>query len=322
LAIRRLAILLFILLQSGLLCSASPLPCATAAQYRALLVHVEQQVEQHVEQQAQPPDVSWAELADTVPAQCEFAAGGRNFHLSNFELRRQLREIGHKPAERAARLNALQDDLRQRLGGIDAYERPVDPTAIPKLQTILRQRQFRQVGGQNASELLKQWAFGMLKKILSRIFKDPAQVVLGSKIIAWTLCILVAGFILLRLYRWAMRERPPEAVREVIPFAPSSQGWRDWLRQARAAVERGELREAVHAAYWAAISHLESSGAWRPDRARTPREYLRLMKPSDPALLLLADLTRDFEVVWYGNHPPALTEWESFLAKVERIGCR
>ena len=320
-AIRRLAILVFLLLASGWICSASPLPCATAAQYRALLAHVDQQVEQPVEQRSQQPDVSFAELADTVP-QCDFAAGGRNFHLSNFALRRELREIGAKPAGRAARLKTLQDDLRQRLSGIDAYEHAVDPTAKPKLQAILQQREFRQVGGQDASELLKQWAYGMLTKLLSRIFKDPSQVVLGSKIVAWTLCILVGGFILLRLYRWAMRERPPEAVREVIPFAPSSKGWRDWLRQARAAVERGELREAVHAAYWAAISHLESSGAWRPDRARTPREYLRLMKQSDPARPLLADLTRDFEVVWYGNHPPALTEWESFLAKVERIGCR
>jgi len=287
-------------------------------QYRALLAHVEQQVEQ----QAQEPDVSLAELADTLPAQCDFSDGGQSFHLSNFEMRRELREIGAKPADRATRLKAFQQELRQRLGGVDAYERAVDPTAKPKLQAILQQREFRQVGGQDASELLRDWAYRMLAKLLSRIFKDPSQVVLGSRIVAWSLCLAAGGFLLWKLYRWAMRERPPEAVREVIPFAPSAKNWRDWLREARAAVEQGELREAVHAAYWAAISHLESSGAWRPDRARTPREYLRLMKQSDPARPLLADLTRDFEVVWYGNRPPALPEWESFLAKVERIGCR
>jgi hypothetical protein len=314
LAIRRLAILVFILLVSGSIGSASQLPCATVAQYRALLAQVEQR--------SQEPDVSLAELAETVPAQCDFACGGQSFHLSNFAMRRELRAIGEKPDQRAARLKALQEELRQRLSGIDAYERAVDPTAKAKLQAILQQREFREVGGQDASALLQEWAYGILRKLLSRIFKDPSQVVLGSKIVAWTLCILVGGFILWKIYRWAMRERSPEAVREVIPFAPSAKGWRDWLREARAAVERGELREAVHAAYWAAISHLESSGAWRPDRARTPREHLRLMKQSDPARPLLADITRDFEVVWYGNRPPALTEWESFLAKVERIGCR
>jgi hypothetical protein len=314
LAIRRLAVLVILILASGFLYSATQLPCASAAQLRALLVQLGQRSGQ--------PDVSFAELADTVPPQCDFSDGGHTFHLSNFELRRELRDLGAKPEARAARLKLFQDDVRQRLNGLDAYARTVDPTAQPKLQAIMRQREFRQVGRQDATELLKEWAYRLLAKLLSRIFKDPSRVLLSSKILAWTLGILVAVFILWKLYCWAMRERPPEAVREVIPFAPSAKGWRDWLREARAAVERGELREAVHAAYWAAISHLETSGAWRPDRARTPREYLRLMKQSDPARPLLADITRDFEVVWYGNRPPALPEWESFLDKVERIGCR
>jgi hypothetical protein len=285
-----------------------------AAQFRALLVELEQRTWQ--------PGVSFTELADTVPPQCDFAESGHTFHLSNSELQRELRELASRPEDRAARLELFQEGLRQRLGRLDAYERPIDPTAQPKLQAIMRQREFRQVGRQDATELLKEWAYRLLAKLLSRIFKDPSRVLLSSKIIAWTLGILVAVFILWKLYLWALQERPLEAVREVIPFAPSAKSWRDWLLEARSAVERGELREAVHAAYWASISHLETCGAWRPDRARTPREYLRLMKQSDPARSLLADITRDFEVVWYGNRPPALPEWESFLDKVERIGCR
>jgi hypothetical protein len=107
-----------------------------------------------------------------------------------------------------------------------------------------------------------------------------------------------------------------------MPFAPPAKSWHSLLAEARAAATRGDLREAVHAGYWAAISHLESSGVWRPDRARTPREYLRLIAQTDPARPLLTDITRDFEVVWYGNRTPGFSEWESFLAKVERIGCR
>ena len=187
-AIRRLAILGFILLLSGSLASATQLPCATSEQYRALLAQIEQRSEE--------PDVSLVELADSVPAQCDFADGGQNFHLSNFEMQRQLREIGAKPAERAARLSALQQELRQRLRGIDAYARPVDPTAQPKLQAILQQREFRQVGGQDVSALLQEWVYTFLKKLLSRIFKNPAEVELGSRIVGWTLCILVAGVIL------------------------------------------------------------------------------------------------------------------------------
>jgi Domain of unknown function (DUF4129) len=314
LAIRRLVVLFALLLEGGFLYSAAPLPCASAAQYRALLGQVEQRSAQ--------PDVSLAELADTVPAQCNFVAGGRAFHFSNLEMQRELRELAAKPDNRIARLKMFQGGLLQRLSGIDAYERRVDPTAKPKLQEIMQRREFRRVGKQDPMALLQEWMFQILEKLFSRIFRDPSRVVLGAKTAAWSLCIAVAGFILWKLYRWAMQGRPPEAVREVIPFAPSAKSWRDWLREARAAVARGELREAVHAGYWAAISHLESSGAWRPDRARTPREYLRLLAQSDPSRALLADITRDFEVVWYGNRPPAFTEWESFLAKVERIGCR
>jgi hypothetical protein len=316
LAIRRLAVVFAILLGSCFSLATPTFPCASAAEYRTLLGYLAQRSGQ--------PDVLLAEVADSVPAQCDFMASGHAFHLSNFEIQRELREIAAKPDQkiRGARLKAFQGGLQRRLSGFDVYGRSIDPTAKPKLQQIMQQREFRRVGGQNRMALLQEWVFLILEKFFSRIFKDPSRVVLGAKVFAWSLCIAVGLFILWKLYRWAMRERPLEAVREVIPFAPSAKYWRDWLGEARAAVVRSELREAVHAAYWAVISHLESSGAWRPDRARTPREYLRLIAQGDPARPLLSDITRDFEVIWYGNRLPTPSEWESFLAKVERIGCR
>jgi hypothetical protein len=239
-------------------------------------------------------------------------------------MQKALRDIAatSDPEKRRARLQSFQNSLQRRLNGLDAFARPGDPTAKPKLQQIMQRKEFRHVGGQDPSAILREWLFQLLQRLLSLIFKDARQVAFAAKIVVWSLCLLVAGLILWKLYRWAMREAPPEAVREVIPFAPSARGWRDWLAEARAAAARGDLREAVHCSYWAAISHLESSGAWRPDRARTPREYLRLIAQTDPARPLLTDLTRDFEVIWYGNRSPVLSEWESFLAKVERIGCR
>jgi hypothetical protein len=317
LAIRRLAIIFAILLGSRFAYSVPQPPCASAAQYRGLLAQVEQRSGQ--------PDVSLAALADALPAQCDFLLAGQPFHLSNFQMQRELREMAAQPDKqtaRPARLKVFQDGLRQRLVGMDAYEQGADPTARQKLREIMRQREFRQVGSQDPRAYLQEWAFLFLEKFLSRVFKDPSRVVLGAKIVAWSLCIAAGGFILWVISRWVFQKRPAEAVREVIPFAPSARSWRSWLAEARAAAARGELREAVHAAYWATISHLESSGAWRPDRARTPREYLRLVAPANPAHPLLAGITHEFEVIWYGNRPPAFSEWESFLAKVERIGCR
>jgi hypothetical protein len=295
---------------------ASPLPCQSAADYRALLASVAQRANQ--------PAASLSELADAVPEQCAFPLAGHTFQISTSQIRHELREIAAKPdpETRRIRLKSLQDSLQRRLDGIDAFERDADPTVKPKLQEIMQRSEFRHVSNQDPSAIFREWAVQFLQRLLSLIFKDARQIVLGAKILVWSLCLLIAGFILWQLYRWAMREAPAEAVREIIPFSPSAIGWRELLIQARAAAARGELREAVHCSYWSAISHLESSGAWRPDRARTPREYLRLIAQTDPSRPLLAGLTRDFEVIWYGNRHPAFSEWESFLAKVERIGCR
>jgi hypothetical protein len=107
--------------------------------------------------------------------------------------------------------------------------------------------------------------------------------------------------------------------REYVHFAPSAKRWQLWLEEARAAARAGDYRHAVHLAYWAAISKLESRGSWRPDSARTPREYLRLLPKGSQFKTPLADITGSFERAWYGNRVPPLQECEEFVAKVESI---
>jgi hypothetical protein len=94
------------------------------------------------------------------------------------------------------------------------------------------------------------------------------------------------------------------------------------MNEAQVALASGEFRDAVHLSYWAAISSLERSGAWAPDKARTPREYLRLIAPSSPARPLLDEISRVFEVVWYGQSVPSQAECKEFLSRVEKIACR
>lgn len=315
-AFRRLAILFTLLIVSRCAFSAPQLPCQSAAEYRALL--------DYVTQRSGDPAASLPALTDAIPQECIFTDAGHPFRISNLELQKSLRQIANESDvdARGGDLKALQDRLRQRSLRLDGYEQSVDPTAKPKLQQILQRREFRRVGAQDASAILKEWAMRFLTQLFSKIGKDPRPFLLGVKIVVYSVCVLVGGLILWKLYRWAMREAPPEAVREVIPFAPSARNWRVWLSDARAAAAKGELREAVHSSYWAAISYLESKGTWRPDRARTPREYLRLIAQTSPTRPLLADITREFEVIWYGNHSPSVDECESFLAKVEQIGCR
>jgi hypothetical protein len=86
--------------------------------------------------------------------------------------------------------------------------------------------------------------------------------------------------------------------------AAKASGWdkeaTDWADLAEACAARQEWREAVHCVYWAAIVRLEARRAWRHNPTRTPREYVRLLKPGSTQQGALRGLTQIFERVWYG----------------------
>jgi hypothetical protein len=108
------------------------------------------------------------------------------------------------------------------------------------------------------------------------------------------------------------------------PLEPTATG-RAWerLRQdaEQAAIEQ-RWRDAVRAYYWAVVVRLESRGQWVADRARTPREYLRLLREDHPKREDLLQLTRRFEACWYGS--AAATERDCAAARLlfERLVAR
>lgn len=294
--------------------AAPKLPCASPAEYRALLVHLSEQLK--------VPDPDLREPAASIPSECDFSEGKNHFQFSlsatQAELNAAERKLG---SERADEIKRLQAEVDRRLQGLDIYEHAVDPTVRPKLQQIFTGREFRRVGRQDAATIMKEQLLRLLVELFSYIARNPEQATLFAKVFIWTICGLVVFLLLWMLVRWAMEQGPPEVEREYVLFAPSARNWRQWLEQAHAARERGDLREAVHLSYWAAISYLESSGAWRPDNARTPREYLRLIARDNPARATLVEITRKFEVSWYGERVPELNDCKAMLAQVERIAC-
>jgi len=74
----------------------------------------------------------------------------------------------------------------------------------------------------------------------------------------------------------------------------------DWAALADGCAAQQQWREAVHCLYWAAIVRLEARRAWRHNPTRTPREYVRLLKPGSPQQGALRSLTQILERVWYG----------------------
>lgn len=313
---RKLGIVLTVLLGSTLSLAAPQFPCNSVEQYKVMLAALVQRSDEL--------STSLSELAEEIPTRCEIEAGGQSFEISTVQLRADLQSVAKEDDEdeRKEALKDWQDDLKRRLERINAYEGGVDATAKPKLNEILNRREFRNVGKQDATAFFQEWVIKVLKMIFSHVFRDPGKIELAAKLFIWGICIIAGVLLLWALYRWVTRQSFDIPEREIIPFSPSARNWRDWMKEARLAVDRGDLRDAIHLAYWATISHLESSGAWKPDRARTPREYLRLISQVDVSRPLLTEITREFEYVWYGNRIPAAAQWQSFLAKVEQIGCR
>lgn len=95
--------------------------------------------------------------------------------------------------------------------------------------------------------------------------------------------------------------------------------WQLWLAEARDLAARKEWRQAIHHLYWAAIAAMERRGAWRPDRARTPREYLALLSSASGSRDDLLQLTRSLERFWYGADVPDESDYDAARTMAERL---
>jgi hypothetical protein len=191
-----------------------------------------------------------------------------------------------------------------------------------KLNQILARREFNKVNGPNAKDALLARIFRWISRVLSKLaFRGGASFDL-MRFFIYLLVTAAAIFLLL----WTIRRlrRPQEELpqREIIPFAPSARSWRAWLADARVLAQQQDWRNAIHLAYWAGISYLEEHGAWKPNRARTPREYLRLIGTRAAQYPVLAALTRKLELVWYGYGEAAESDFHETLGQLEKLGCR
>lgn len=225
------------------------------------------------------------------------------------------------PSDERAR-SELKSRLDQLAKEAQAFERPVENTtgSRAKLDQILARREFHQVHGPTPVDRLKYRILDWIFRLLSRLFGASSAPTAGRDLV-WT---LVAGAVFTLAY-FVYRTLRQNARREiVIPQVKpiSARGWRSWMAEAQAAASHNQWREAVHLAYWAGISFLEERRAWRPDKARTPREYLRLLPAESAHRPALSALTRQLEVTWYGNDPAGPDTFSETVTLLEDLGCR
>lgn len=309
--------LIFALLFCGLLAADASVPLG---KYRQQLTEIEARVhslDDHPEQAGK--------VIASIPDQTIVNTGSGEVTVNYHPLKNDLTEFDK--AERTAKPHRLEQ-IKNYIVGLEtaASEYPQsseDLTASrQKLGQILSQSEFRKVHGPGVRET---WLSKLYKWLAWLLSKFHVRGNASFDVLQFVVYALVACALLLLLF-WTInrlrrkKEEPPP--REILPFAPSARSWRVWLEEARESAEKQDWRNAIHLAYWAGISFLESGGAWKPNRARTPREYLRLLSSRNPSYPPLSNLTKKFEVIWYGDRPALQQDFEDSLGQLEKLGCR
>ena len=244
----------------------------------------------------------------------------RDFEISTEGLRQDIRRYqSDKGSANASVIRKRIGSLRREIDGFDLAP-PDISVQRNALNAILSRREFNDVHGPTWMDRLKRWIFEAVYRILRRVFQFSAVPNVG-KYFVYAL-IGAAGLALLYLVYRSVFQNPE--FEEVIPrdLPVSAKEWTIWLAEARAAAGRGDWRDAIHLAYWSGISFLEREGFWKPDRARTPREYLRLISGQSEQRDTLASLTRIFELAWYAKREVSEQTFSETLAELEKLGCR
>jgi hypothetical protein len=245
---------------------------------------------------------------------------GQVFEINTAWIVDQFEQLKKDPASDARdrvleRINAMKADAQS------FQEAPPNSSGYPAaLDKILARTEFHQVHGPTWFDRLKLKIAMWIFRLLSHLFGSSAVPVVG-RVFVWVLvaiAVLVLAFFIYRTMK--QNARMENVVPEGLPI--SAKQWRIWLEEAQAAAAKGLWRDAVHLAYWGGISFLEENGMWRPDQARTPREYLRLLPADSQHRVTLSTLTRQLEVTWYGNQLAGPETFAQALTHLEDLGCR
>ncbi len=216
-------------------------------------------------------------------------------------------------------------DAAQRLAETQGTETAAGQTAAVRknLQEILARHEFTRIEQPGLFDRAEAKAWEWILQRLTSVASFGSHNKWLVRVLEWLAitvqCVLLLWWLMVR------RNRPDALATATEPLemtAPSAREWRRWLQDAEAFAQAGRWREAVHDVYWATISRLESQGLWPADRARTPREYLRLLHARHTLLPDMRLLTRSFERIWYGHRTAEERQYQEARALMERLSVR
>ncbi|HET9481702.1 MAG TPA: DUF4129 domain-containing protein [Candidatus Polarisedimenticolia bacterium] len=190
-----------------------------------------------------------------------------------------------------------------------------------RLDTILARPEFGGGAGSDWFGALRSSVSDWMARLMKRIFGDSSDA--GSLLLetaAWAGVAVLLAAAVVWTARMAGRPRPSGSI-VADARDDALEGSRDWAELAAREAGAGRHRDAVRCAWWAAVRRLEEAGAWRVDRARTHREYLRLLPDEDGMRPAMREVTDLFEQVWYGGRPATQDDSRRTLMQLRSLGC-
>lgn len=261
------------------------------------------------------------QIQDSLPPVWVVRVGEKRLEVPTEPIRSQLQQLHSGNSQGAAReLRSLLNGMKEEAGEMGHSQGRLSPEkAQATLEEILRRKEFRSARGPSDMDILmariSRWLVENLARLLSKL---PLGARTGN-IVVWSVMVLAFLALCYMAWKWIIGWQPAEAAKPVAPSAPSDA--RQWVQEALAAAERGDYRAALHCAYWAVIARLEDLGRLSHDRARTPRESLRLLESQPRDHDVLRALTGIFERVWYGYWAASEADWAGAKELLEKIGC-
>lgn len=268
---------------------------------------------------------------ESLPQAWAVDAGGRHYDVPSNLLVSRLAKAEKEPELRAKQMDEAQeyiDALAAETASLSGQAPPRTDSARAKLDAILSRSEYKRTRQRSWWDMLRDRIYEILEEALNRIFRRVGgQASFGYALLWFGVCaaaILIGYWI---FHRWFRTARGVEMALQ--SAAVPVRSWQEWVFAAREAAGRGDYRMAIHCAYWAGIARLQDLGALAPDRAKTPREYLRALTKAKLVLpetlasrhQALYLLTARLEKIWYGYQIATEADFRDSLTQLEALGC-
>jgi hypothetical protein len=261
----------------------------------------------------------------SLPPKWTVKSGDEVYGVSTDWLADGLAAIENDPRTSNPALSRTLHTLQAYREAAEAIETPVPSQDLAesraRLNEILGAKEFRGAQGPSWFDVIKARMWAWINRHLEKLFGKIGLSQKISNVVAWTLITFAALLLVFWMVRYLMRTGP-RAEMDLHGASALGRDWHYWLREARAAAGRGDYRSAIHAAYWTAIAQLEETSSLPQDRSRTPRESLRLTRKESVTYAPLSQLTRRFELVWYGYRSASAADWSDATQQLEALGCQ